>query len=179
MTGLRRAFLAVVPPLAARAWAESAQNSASTVVPDLRWSRSDQRHLTVKFFGAVPDSDSLAEFVADSVLRRAPFDLSLGGGGAFPNPRRATVLWLGVRRGADALGDLAAPFAEENRPFRAHLTMARLPKPRDLRSAVIALDGCGESEAWTVEEVVLFESDTRPDGAVHTEVARFSLVTRR
>jgi 2'-5' RNA ligase len=142
---------------------------------DLRWNRPEQRHLTLKFFGAVPDAEALAEFVADSVRPRAPFTLSLGGGGAFPNPRRASVLWLGVQQGTDALGDLAAPFAADDRPFRAHLTLARSDRARDLRAVVAVLDACGESEPWTVDEVVLFDSDTRADGAVHTAHARFRL----
>jgi 2'-5' RNA ligase len=176
MTALRRAFLAVVPPPAARAWAESAQNSAATVMPDLRWSRPEQRHITLKFFGPVPDLDALAEFVTDSVRAREPFPLSLGGGGAFPNARRASVLWVGVRQGSDALTALAEPFLATNspdgdRPFRAHLTLARVAKSRDLRDAIHALDACGESEPGTVDDVVLYERDR----SVHTEVARFRL----
>jgi 2'-5' RNA ligase len=159
-------------------------------MPDLRWTRSEQRHVTVKFFGAVPDADALAEFVADSVRARAPFTLSLGGGGAFPSPRRASVLWIGVKQGTGALGELAAPFAtadtpdadtpdadtpDRGRPFRAHLTLARSNRARDLRAVVHALDACGESEPWTVDEVVLFESTSAPSGAVHTAHARFRL----
>jgi len=145
------------------------------VAPDLRWSRPEQRHLTVKFFGPVSNAESLAESVADSVRQRATFTVTLGGGGAFPDPRRASVLWLGVRHGSDAFADLAAPFADDDRAFRAHLTLARVAKARDLRAVVAALDACGDSEPWTVDEVVLFDSDTRPQGAVHTEQARFRL----
>jgi 2'-5' RNA ligase len=172
---LRRAFLAVVPPPAARAWAGAARNSAAAVAPDLRWSRPEQWHLTLKFFGAVPDADALAATVADAVREREPFTLSLGGGGAFPNARWASVLWLGTREGSEALSSLAAPFADDDRPFRAHVTLARASKSRDVRDAVAALDACGESQPWTVDEVVLYESDTRAEGAVHTEVARFRL----
>jgi RNA 2',3'-cyclic 3'-phosphodiesterase len=172
MTALRRAFLAVVPPPATRAWAESVANSAEAIAPDLRWTRTDQRHLTVRFLGHVPDLPPVAEFVADSVRRRSPFTLSLGGGGAFPGPRRASVLWLGVREGSDALSALAATVAEpDDHPFRAHLTLARAKRPRDLRQVVDALDASGESEPWIVDEVVLFESD----GSTHTEQARFRL----
>jgi RNA 2',3'-cyclic 3'-phosphodiesterase len=145
------------------------------VAPDLRWSKPEQRHLTVKFFGPVPDAAALTEFVADSVLPREPFTLTLGGGGAFPNARRASVLWLGVREGEAALAELAAPFAAtspaDGRSFHAHLTLARVARRRDLRAAVAALDACGESQPWTVDEVVLFESDR----SLHTEVARFRL----
>lgn len=144
-------------------------------MPELRWSRPDQWHLTVKFFGPVPDPDPLAAQVADVVRRHEPFSLSLGGAGAFPSPRRASVLWVGVGEGSDALGSLAAPLLDDDRPFRAHLTVARASKARDVRRVVEALDECGESEPWTVDEVVLFDSDTRPEGAVHTERLRFRL----
>ena len=173
MSSLRRAFLAVVPPPAARVWADAAQRSAAARAPDLRWSRPEQRHLTVKFFGPVPDAEALAKFAADAVRPREPFSISLGGGGAFPNARRASVLWLGVLQGSDALSALAAPFVDEDRPFRAHLTLARVNKPRDLRHAIAALDESGESEPWTVDELVLFDSD----GTHHTEQARFTLGT--
>jgi 2'-5' RNA ligase len=145
------------------------------VLPDLRWTKPGQLHLTVKFFGPVPDAESLAAFVAESVRRRAPFTLSLGGGGAFPDTRRASVLWVGVRQGSGELSELAAPFADDDRPFRAHLTLARASRSRDVRAAVDALDACGESAPWTVDDLVLYESTTHPDGARHTEVARFGL----
>ena len=144
-------------------------------MPDLRWGRPEQWHLTVKFFGPVADADAVAHVVAEAVRGREPFAVSLGGGGAFPNARRASVLWLGVREGADGLAGLAAPFADDDRPYRAHLTLARAAKARDLRAAVAALDACGDSEPWIVDEVVLFDSDTRADGAVHTEQARVRL----
>jgi 2'-5' RNA ligase len=180
MSGLRRAFLAVVPPPAVLRWTESATDSSRGLVDGLRWSRPDQHHLTVRFLGAVTDPSALADSFAESFLRRAPFSLALGGGGAFPNPRRASVLWLGVREGSDALAALAATVAEpDDPPYRAHLTLARAKRARDLRRVVAALDACGESKPWTVDEVVLFESDTRAEGAVHTEQARFRLAGRR
>jgi 2'-5' RNA ligase len=172
MTGLRRAFLAVVPSASARRWTDSAQNSAAAVAPDLRWTRSEQHHLTLRFLGAVSDPGPLAEFVAASVRGREPFAASLGGGGAFPDPRRASVLWLGVREGSAALGALAAAVGEpDDRPYVPHLTLARVNRSRDLREVVAALHACGESEPWTVDEVVLFDSDR----SNHTEQARFRL----
>jgi 2'-5' RNA ligase len=87
------------------------------------------------------------------------------------------VLWLGVREGLDALTALATALASpDDRPFRAHFTLARANKPRDLRQAIAALDASGESESWTVDEVVLFDSENRADRSTHTEQARFRLV---
>jgi 2'-5' RNA ligase len=75
------------------------------------------------------------------------------------------------------LAEVAAPFADagDDRPYRAHLTLARTSRGRDLRQVVAALNTISPSPPWTVDDVVLFDSDTRSDGAVHTEVARFRL----
>jgi 2'-5' RNA ligase len=172
MSGLLRAFLAVVPPLPVIRWTESLADSARAAGAELRWTRTEQRHLTVRYFGPMTDPIRRAESFTESFRRHEPFTISLGGAGAFPDARRASVLWLGVQRGSDELGALAATVAEpDDRPFRAHLTLARANKPRDLRQVVAALDACGESVAWTVGEVVLFDSD----GSTHTEQARFKL----
>lgn len=182
MTGLRRAFVAVALPPAVLRWAESAANSARAAIgadASLRWTRTDQRHLTLCFIGRVADAAAIAGFVADSVRGRAPFTAVLGGGGAFPVADRGSVLWLGVRDGADELDALAGGLAElahpGDRPYRAHLTLARVDGPRDLRAVVAVLDAVPASPPWTVDEVVLFESDTRAEGPTHTEQARFGL----
>jgi 2'-5' RNA ligase len=150
--------------------------SGREVGDELRWTRTEQRHLTLRFFGAVDDVDALTESVAESFLPSPRFSVSIGGGGAFPSARRASVLWLGVREGSSALSALAAAVREpDDQPFRAHLTLARVNRARDLRPTVAALDACGTSPSWTVDEVVLFDSHLRTDGTDHTEVARFRL----
>jgi 2'-5' RNA ligase len=184
VTGLARAFLAVVPPPAILRWTDSLADSAHAVDgPDdgLRWTPTEQRHLTLRFFGRVADPATLTESVAESFQRFSPFTLVLGGGGAFPDVRRASVLWVGVQRGRDELGELAAAVAApDDRPYRAHLTLARARRARDVRAAIATVDACGESERWIVDEVVLFDSTSvvgegRPEGAVHTEQVRFRL----
>jgi 2'-5' RNA ligase len=184
---LRRGFLAVVPPPAVLRWTESVADSARRIVGignGLRWIRPDQRHVTLQFLGRVDEPNSVADSVAESVRRIAPFGLVLGGAGAFPSARRASVLWLGVTTGADALADLAGAISEataplgfpvDDRPFLPHLTMARSARARDLRATVAALNDGPAGPSFTVDQVVLFDSDTRADGALHTERARFGL----
>ena len=145
MSVLRRGFLAVVPPPDVIGWTEALAESARRTDDGLRWTRPEQRHLTLQFLGRVDDADSLAVPVAESVRRIAPFTLALGGGGAFPSPRRASVVWLGVATGAAELAEVAgviaaatAPlgFGDDDRPFRAHLTLARVNRARDVRALV-------------------------------------------
>jgi len=183
-TGSRRAFLAVVPPPAVRRWTESLEDSARGSGADLRWTPPEQRHLTLQFLGRVDDTDALAESVADSVRAVAPFEIGLGGAGAFPSARRASVVWVGVTTGAAELAALAgtlsvatAPlgFDADDRPFRAHLTLARSNRPRDVRALVDRLSAGPASPPFAVDRVVLIDSDTRAEGAVYTERARFPL----
>jgi RNA 2',3'-cyclic 3'-phosphodiesterase len=185
--GLRRAFLAVVPPPSVVRWTESIEDSALGGGADLRWTPPEQRHLTVQFLGRIDDTDALAESVADSVRAVAPFEIVVDGAGAFPSARRASVVWLGVTTGAAELAALArvinaatAPLGIEadERPFRPHLTLARVKRARDLRALVDRLSVGPAGPPFTVDRVVLFDSDTRAEGAMHTERAEFPLGVR-
>jgi len=186
MTALGRGFVAVVPP-------EDVLDAIETrVVPvraahdGLRWSRREQWHFTLRFLGPVPEVDVLVGALRESLAVVPPVEaLALGGAGAFPNPRRASVVWLGVREGVDALARVAAAVESasvavgstpEPRPFRAHLTVARVPRPRDVATVLAALGEEPVGESWVVEDVVLVASDTRPTGAVYSEVARVPLM---
>ena len=127
-----------------------------------------------------PNPHALVESVAESVRHVPPFTLTLGGGGAFPNARRASVLWLGVREGSDALSELAGmiPREPDHVPYRAHLTLARVARgygtrgrdarARDLRHLVTALDACTESDVDRRRRRALRERCTPTVGAHRT-----------
>jgi 2'-5' RNA ligase len=98
--------------------------------------------------------------------------------------KRATVLWVGLADGSEllaslatAVGALLAPvgYPPEDRPFHAHLTLARLSRPADVRTAVDALGAGPLGDPWRVHELVLYESVTRRDGATYREHAAFPL----
>jgi 2'-5' RNA ligase len=187
MNALRRAFVAVVPPPAVIAAVESLVESVRAPGDGLRWAPPGQWHLTLQFLGGVDESDSVVESLTESLRRVPMFDLQLGGAGAFPKPRHASVLWLGPTAGRAELADLAGVVRRstaavgvdpEDRAFRPHLTLARAPKARDLGGLVAALGDGPAGPRWTVEQVALVESDTRPEGPVHTVRARFALGAR-
>ena len=140
---------------------------------DVRWVRLDGLHLTLRFIGPTVE-DRLHAAVASvhaAAEGRAPCDLRIEGGGAFPTPERPRALWLGVTDGAADLGELAAAvdvalvtegWPPADRPFQAHLTLARsdgVPAgaaiARRLADAATGLD-----LRSTVDRVVLFESVT-------------------
>jgi 2'-5' RNA ligase len=99
-------------------------------VPPRNW------HFTLRFLG---DTKAHQRDVLTSALRKAPlgapFSIRFSGLGAFPRPKRARIIWLGVDEGAHELASLAknvestvrrAGFPPEQRPFKAHLTISRV-----------------------------------------------------
>ena len=178
---LRRAFLAVVPPDDVRAALDEVLGAVRPAAPaELSWSRPAQWHLTVQFLGSVADAHAVVA-QAGAALHEAPaFAAALGGAGAFPSTARASVVWIGLDRGLAELHGVAARsgaalaplgFAPDPRPFTAHLTVARARRPCPVGTVLSSIGDGPLGRVWDVGEVVLFESDTRPTGAVHREVA--------
>ena len=178
---LRRGFLAAVPPPAVLDAVGDLVGGASR--RGLRWTRREQWHVTIQYFGRVDDPDALIGALAGALADVAAPQVQLRGAGAFPNERRASVYWLGV---ADpeplvevhaavmrAAGGFVRP--RDRTVFVPHLTLARLPSAKKLTEDVEALATIAFGPPWTVEELTLFESETRREGAVHRAVARLPL----
>jgi len=180
-----RAFLAVPLPEARRRQLEQLQRELAAALPRVRWSAPETIHLTLRFFGDVPE-ESL-EKITDVVLSVgrsfAPFQAELKGIGVFPSPARPRVIWLGVT-GAPALAQLHAALDRslrlagwpgEERPFSPHLTLGRARERLILPATVLERyreAGCGP---LPVEQLVLYESRLRPAGAIHLPLATFPL----
>jgi len=164
---LRDAILAAAAPLRARP------------LP-VRWVDPDGLHLTLKFLGEVAD-ERLPEIV--TALERAcvgarPFPLEVGGFGAFPNPSRPRVVWVGcetapplelLQHGVErAFADIGFPV--EGRPFRPHLTLGRAKADArgEVRGLEDRLEALAFADTFTVTSVDLMESTLTPRGARYT-----------
>jgi 2'-5' RNA ligase len=188
-SALRRAFVAVAPPPAVLAEIDACVTAARehTRSSDLRWTRREQWHATLQFLGRVDDLDLLVAALEQATAAVDGSTVRLGGGGAFPDAARGSVLWLGAAEGVDALTGLAAAVAEATAavgfsaargPYLPHVTLARSKKPRDLSAAVDLLGSEPVGPAWRVGEVVLLQSETHPEGARYSVVRRFPLGSR-
>ncbi|GBD85121.1 2'-5'-RNA ligase [bacterium BMS3Abin02] len=140
-------------------------------------------HLTLRFLGDVdgPAYDRLLAALDEADLGEC-FRVRLGGLGAFPKPLRATVLWAAFTEGEDRLEDLAARVEQaveisgapgEDRPFRAHLTLARIRPHQDVRPILELVDPLGIG--WIVDRVVLYRSHLGRGGPRYEEMAVFPL----
>src|SRR4051812_13656104 len=62
------------------------------------WTRIENIHLTLKFFGnvAVDRLPAISAAASRTVKKFSPFQITIGSTGVFPRPSRAQVLWIGV-----------------------------------------------------------------------------------
>lgn len=141
MAGRRLFVAAALPEVAAEAVRSIVDEVRAEPLPDgardVRWVRLDGLHLTLRFLG--PTAEDRVEPTAAAVRAVAsaaagPIDLELGGSGTFPPHGRPRALWIGIVAGAEALTQLTvdlntaladADWERDDRPFRAHLTLAR------------------------------------------------------
>jgi 2'-5' RNA ligase len=145
-------------------------------------------HLTLKFLGDL-ESEKVQEVsrVLDTAVQSMePFELNIHGMGVFPNLRRPRIIWVGVEA-VPALQELQRhveenllrlSFESERRPYRPHLTIARLKDTRNLAALKTFL----EEEAagpmagtFGVREVHLMQSVLRPQGAEYHQLSNHPL----
>jgi 2'-5' RNA ligase len=162
----------------------TAVEPARSVRVGLRWEQRERYHLTLQFLGPVRELAPVVEGLAAAVADREPFSFRLGGAGAFPKPGRARVVWIGAAVGGDELVRLAGAIAGGLKPvgyepdrqaFHPHLTVARLKVPDNVADVLAAMGSEAVGEAFTVGELVLYESRLSPKGPTYTALERFPL----
>jgi len=176
-----RAFLAIPIP------GEVQQPLAAEAAhfPKLRPVRAEQMHLTLRFLGDLPHRTlrAVMDAVGPVVASHAAFDLAIESLGCFPERRRAVVLWASVTEGElqagalvhgidDALAGLGID--REPRAWQGHVTLGRFRKPtRISRGSLRAEARFGKFRA---SEVILYSSELRPDGPIHTPMHHMPLL---
>jgi len=149
----------------------------------LRWMPPEQWHITLAFYGEVdPRSvDDLCTRLDRAAARTTPPSLTLTGAGTFPRrPDAARVLWAGVHGDTELLARLAdraraagrrVGAAVEHRRFVPHLTLARAPRPANMRRPLTALWSYA-GPTWTADSLRLVRS-TIGASVHHETLARF------
>lgn len=153
----------------------------------IAWVAADRLHVTVRFIGEVDEAETRAIATALAPdISLTPFALAIEGVGTFPEHRPPRVLWAGIGDGSDAIAAVEAEVStrlegcgvpREARPYRPHVTLARVREPGGLRTATWLAD-------WTdrrfgvspVNAITLFESRPSPQGHVYVPVQRTALI---
>jgi RNA 2',3'-cyclic 3'-phosphodiesterase len=150
---------------------EMVRAAADPALRDVRWVRLDGLHLTLRFLGPTEEDGipAVAAAVDAVAAATAPFDVVIGEAGAFPSVARPRALWLAVTDGVAELGAAArmlddrlaeVGWTRDDRPYRAHLTLARSDGVRagpDVARRLIAAASTFET-SFRAESLVLFES---------------------
>ena len=170
-----RAFLAIQPPEDVRA------RLAAIVEPDqarkLRWRcvPRENIHLTLRFLGISPQGMIQSLMTEMDRLGRGTreFMVEVQNVSGFPT-RRPTVIAAGLSPNPqlDQLADLVESvvtgigFENDNRPFRPHITIARIPR------MVMRLPDLQVAPGlkFEADELVLFRSELSQDGASYIRI---------
>jgi 2'-5' RNA ligase len=133
----------------------------------LRWTDPEQWHVTLAFMPAVSEevAASLPDVLHEAAVNRSALTLSIAGGGAFPNPYSARVVWAGIAGANDALAKLArgvrracnrAGASPEGGPFHPHITLAR-SRPMEATRWIRLFEGY-VGPTWHATEMALVQS---------------------
>ena len=186
-----RAFVAVQLDEAVRTALGVQLERLRLAAPRVAWVPAQNLHLTLRFLGGV-EADTLPRVTRalEALAAEArPFELAVGGLGAFPTAARARVVWAGLSGGGEAVRALAerveaalAPvgFEPEARPFSPHVTLGRVRAPRpDPRLEAALADGAGlDFGRVRVDTVWLMRSDLEAAGARYSAIAAVPLAGR-
>jgi 2'-5' RNA ligase len=187
-----RCFIAIeLPEEAKRGLARLKKELESDEHEFVKWVDPGQTHVTLKFLGNIP-SKRVTEVTG--AMRKAAqgisrFHLEISGLGAFPSLRQARVFWVGIGGEIDKLSRLqhnidsaltALGFAEEERSFVPHLTLARIRQgapPLERRSFGELVGATAFEDKYDVEvgAISLMRSQLTPAGAIYTCLKKVGL----
>ena len=147
-------------------------------VRGVRWTEPAQMHLTLSFFGEVPDETDLALREKLSAIEFGAFFLPIAGVGAFSAKGAPKIIWIGVGKAHPHLfqihkrvqeAALASGLEPELRPWHPHITLARC-RGVSTQSLRKFLQSNAEFDAGMirVEAFHLYSSKLTPAGPIHT-----------
>ena len=156
---------------------------------NVRWVRPANVHLTVVFLGNVAKEDlpSLSREVGNVCLKYGRFEIRLRGMGVFGGLRSPRVLWIGLEGDVERMGFFRDAISKritrfgvkvEKRPFRPHLTLGRFKKGArggEGLKAILDKHAGLRSATHVLDELTLFKSELRPDGAKYTKIDSWRL----
>lgn len=182
MSNTIRAFIAVEIPEKIISSIGKVQERLKDHKLKVRWVRPKSMHLTLKFLGHIPEEDTekVGGVLLETVKGYSPLSLKAKGMGVFPGIKRPRVIWVGFAGQLETLVRLQKTldekletigFPREKRPFKGHLTLGRIKTRIDPKKFgdVLRTFSIFETETFTADRIILYQSDLKPSGAVYTK----------
>lgn len=181
-----RLFVAVELPQNMRdALADFCANFSRKKLFSGRCTRPENFHLTLKFLGEI--SNDVAAKV-DSALKNIsfqPFDVRFGSFDVLPTREKIRILFVHLicpelpLLATQIEEDLEFHFERESRPFKSHVTVARIKSIQTYNYAKFLkeIDTTLLPEmAWKVDSFVLKKSVLTQDGPIYETISRYDLI---
>jgi 2'-5' RNA ligase len=183
-----RSFIAIELPAAVISLLDNVQQGLKVLRLKARWVRPQNIHLTLKFLGNIDSAEieKIGRAMVDAAGDSAPFTLTIGGIGFFPDIKRPRIIWVGLDGEKPALFSLQRNLADrlanagsskEKRSFKAHLTLGRIRQtvnPNIVDQAIQGYSDLGNLK-FTANRIILFKSDLKPSGAVYSHLKQVEL----
>jgi 2'-5' RNA ligase len=184
-----RSFLAFELPLEIRKTLSDISRELKETLPNVRWMKEENIHLTMVFMGNFPiDMVEAAAKVFEGTCRGyAPFMIQLRGIGTFGGVRNPRVLWAGIDGDIERMGEFRDELLKnsvdfgvkiEKRKFKPHLTLARFKKkkiPGSNLESILLEHNKKESPFTKLKELTFFKSQLNQGGAIYTKLKSFRL----
>lgn len=183
-----RLFIAILLEPSLQSGLTGALEKLSILDVPVKWLEPGNLHLTLYFLGDVSEqkAGSLTGLLEEAKKSVAPFEMQLGGLGAFPNTKKPRVLFAPVTLGFESLRTLASDIAvklrgfgekQEDRDFNAHVTLGRVKGFKGAKTIFTKLNGevpelIGKMQ---VKSFTLVQSELRPSGPIYTTLKEFRL----
>ena len=180
---LIRCFIAIEIPDELKARIEKYISSLKQISPKIKWIKSTNLHITLKFLGEI-QQDLLKQVqneLHDVTKIVNPFSMSVKNTGFFPNQFKPKVVWLGLQNDTknsvfklhEWIDNKLEPigFKREKRRFSPHLTIGRIKFPDNIQELTKYINQYEfESCQFNVDQVVLMKSELKPFGAIYSKI---------
>ena len=152
----------------------------------IRWSRSENLHITLQFLPEVASKDlpTLITSVRHALNHQVDYSLiELGSLHLFPSAFHPRVIVLDVKPQeqltmlSKEIGSAiqSAGYEIEKRSFKAHLTIGRIKNMRKASLTFLSEFKMPPVEPMPIKKVVLFRSEPKPEGSLYTVLDEIAL----
>ena len=157
----------------------------------INWVRPNHIHLTLKFIGNIHPNDipKIIDELNEMFKRHKSFTMDFNRTGIFGSRYAPRVLWLGMQNTPQELLDLEEDtlttfdelgFLRDRQNFVPHITLGRIKELCEKQYFQKIVAGIEQKSyiSQEVNEIILYQSILRPEGAVYREIKKFELRTQ-
>lgn len=154
----------------------------------INWANPKNIHLTLKFIGNTPDNDipKIIDRVGEMLKNHKSFLMNFNRTGIFGSRYAPRVMWLGMQNTPQELYNLEEDtlttfdnlgYLRDRQNFVPHITLGRIKELCEKQYFQKIMAGIEQKSyiSQEVNEIILFQSILRPEGAFYKVIKKFEL----